>query len=255
MKISITQNDSKKYFIWAILFWIVIWHIASVLVNEEMLLASPISTLTRLIELIKEVCYWRSLLNSFIKISGGFLLALMFSSLISFISHKSKVFSILLEPIVVIAHTVPVVSFIILLLIWLSSQYLSLFISFLMVFPIIYKNLCSGINSISKDMIDLSKVYNISIYNKIRYIYLSHLIPYIEAGCNTSLGLCWKAGIAAELIANPQVSIGENLYNAKIYFNTADLFAWTITIVLISIAFRKFFMCILNNIFIFLLNN
>ena len=41
---------------------------------------------------------------------------------------------------------------------------------------------------------------------------------------------------AAEVIALSSGSIGEKLYNAKIYFQTADLFAWTAAIVLISAA-------------------
>ena len=59
---------------------------------------------------------------------------------------------------------------------------------------------------------------------------------------STALGLCWKAGTAAEVIALSGGSIGEKLYHAKIYFETADLFAWTAAIVLISALFERLFL-------------
>ena len=65
---------------------------------------------------------------------------------------------------------------------------------------------------------------------------------------HAALGLCWKAGTAAEVIALSSGSIGEKLYNAKIYFQTADLFAWTAAIVLISAAFEKLFLLLVDKI-------
>ena len=54
--------------------------------------------------------------------------------------------------------------------------------------------------------------------------------------------MCWKAGVAAEVIGVPKGSIGEKLYNAKIYLETPDLFAWTIVIIVISFVFEKCFL-------------
>lgn len=63
-----------------------------------------------------------------------------------------------------------------------------------------------------------------------------------------SLGLCWKAGIAAEVIGIPDGSIGERLYEAKVYLQTADLFAWTLVIVALSIGFEKCFLWAVDRI-------
>ena len=64
-----------------------------------------------------------------------------------------------------------------------------------------------------------------------------------------ALGLTWKAGIAAEIIGIPDGSMGEMLYNAKLYLATADLFSWTVTIVCVSIIFDKLFMKLINTMF------
>ena len=71
-------------------------------------------------------------------------------------------------------------------------------------------------------------------------VFISFLmvLPYFLSACRLSLGMCWKAGVAAEVIGVPSGSIGEKLYNAKIYLNIPDLFAWTIVIIVISFVFE-----------------
>ena len=58
--------------------------------------------------------------------------------------------------------------------------------------------------------------------------------------------MSWKSGAAAEVIGLPEHSIGEHLYMAKIYLETADLFAWTLVIVLVSLAFERAFLALLR---------
>ncbi|MGL5245152.1 MAG: ABC transporter permease, partial [Sarcina sp.] len=159
---------------------------------------------------------------------------------------NKKNFKILIEPLILTIQAIPVASFIILCLIWVSSKNLSILISFLMVLPVVYRNILDGIKSIPRELNDMAKVFKVSKLKNIRYIYLSQVAPYLRAACSVSLGLCWKAGIAAEVIGMPANSIGEKLYEAKIYLNTPDLFAWTIVIIIISICFQKGFLAIID---------
>ena len=81
-------------------------------------------------------------------------------------------------------------------------------------------------------------------------VFISFLmvLPYFLSACRLSLGMCWKAGVAAEVIGVPSGSIGEKLYNAKIYLNTPDPFAWTIVIIVISFVFEKCFLGIVSRV-------
>ena len=92
----------------------------------------------------------------------------------------------------------------------------------------------------------MAKVFHMSLSKRILYIYLPSVIPFFVSACSVSLGLCWKSGIAAEVIGIPDGSIGELLYNAKIYLQTAELLAWTVIIVVISVLFEKLFMALLK---------
>ena len=141
---------------------------------------------------------------------------------------------------------VPVASFIILALVWLDSRSLSFFIAFLMVFPPVYLNVLEGICQTDRKMIEMAKVFRVPLWRQIRGLYLPQVLPYFRTAVSLALGLCWKAGIAAEVIGLPGGSLGEHLYNAKVYFMTPDLFAWTAVIVTVSVVFEKLFLRIVD---------
>ena len=211
---SITNDRAKtdngtKYTgirILAVLFWIAIWQFASMYLKQEILLASPVSVVRKLFELIFSGNFWQSVGFSFVRIVTGFLLAVLLGIFLAVLAYWSKTVEILIAPVIAVVKSTPVASFIILCLIWIPSRNLSVFISFLMV------------------------------------------LPYFLSACRLSLGMCWKAGVAAEVIGVPSGSIGEKLYNAKIYLNTPDLFAWTIVIIVISFVFEKCFLGIVSRI-------
>jgi NitT/TauT family transport system permease protein len=142
----------------------------------------------------------------------------------------------------------PVASFIILALLWINSSNLSVLISFLMVIPIIYSNVKLGLKSADEKLLQMAKVYQISRRKKIIAIYIPAVTPYFIAAVSVGLGFCWKAGIAAEVIGNPVGSIGNRLYEAKLYLMTEELFAWTTVIIIISILFENVVMSLLRRL-------
>ena len=158
------------------------------------------------------------------------------------LAYWSKTVEILIAPVIAVVKSTPVASFIILCLIWIPSRNLSVFISFLMVFPVVYTNILEGIRQTDKQLLEMADSFGAGVGKKLQFIYLSQVMPYAVTACKLGLGLCWKAGIAAEVIGIPAGSIGEKLYKAKVYLETPDLFAWTIVIIAVSVGFEKIFM-------------
>lgn len=225
--------------IWAVAFWMLIWQMVSVAVGSDILLVSPVKVLVRLLQLAAESAFWKTILFSLVRIAGGFFLAVLSGCLLAAFSAYFKRVSEFLQPMILTIKTIPVASFIILALMWFSSKNLSVFISFLMVFPVIYTNVLNGIRETDRDLLEMAEVFEIPILRRIRYIYVPQVLPYFQAGCTVALGLCWKSGIAAEVIGMPQGSIGERMQQAKVYLDTPDLFAWTLVIVVVSLIFEK----------------
>lgn len=248
--ISTTANKKKNRTIrlWAVAVWLLVWQAVSTSIGQEILLVSPVVVLRRLTQLIQETSFWQSIGFSLVRILGGFLLAMAAGSVLAGLSARFRRIRELLAPAVLTVKAVPVASFIILVLIWVPSRNLSVVISFLMVFPIIYTNVLDGILSTDPKLLEMASVFEVPRMVQIRYIYVSQILPFFRTGCSIGLGLCWKAGVAAEVIGIPDGSIGENLYNAKVYLNTPDLFAWTVVIVLISLIFEKLFLAAVDKI-------
>ena len=228
------------------MFWLLVWQGVSQVLGQEILLVSPVSVLRRLLELAVTADFWSSIAFSIIRIMGGFLLAAFLGILLGALAAGVPPVRQLLEPAVLTIKSIPVASFVILVLIWVPSENLSVVISFLMVFPVIYTNVLNGIESTDRKLLEMAEVFRISLPRRIRYIYASQILPFFRAGCSVALGLCWKAGVAAEVIGIPDGSIGERLYMAKDYLNTPDLFAWTIVIVLISLVFERLFLALVD---------
>ena len=227
-------------------FWLIVWEIASISIGQEILLVSPVDVLIKIKELAFEGEFWNAIGFTIVRIIGGFLLAVVLGVVLAVVSVRYKYIRELLEPFIRTVKAIPVASFIILVLIWISSANLSIVISFLMVFPIIYTNIYEGIVQTDPKMIQMANVFKMDLKQQVRYIYCSQVLPYLQSACSISLGMCWKAGIAAEVIGMPNNSIGENLYNAKVFFDTPALFAWTVVIICISIIFEKLFMKLIS---------
>lgn len=228
------------------IFALSVWQIAAMIVDTEFLFPTPIDVILRLFTVWREDGFFIAISNSFLKIVSGFLLGLILGTALAIIAARFSVVEDLLWPFMITIKSVPVASFIVLALMWLTSRELSTFISFLMVLPIIYTNLLGGIKNSDREMDKMATVFRMPLGRRILYIWIPRIKPFMLSACSIALGLSWKAGIAAELIGIPDDSLGEMLYYAKIYFNSLDLFAWTIIIVLLSIGFEKLFISLLK---------
>lgn len=152
----------------------------------------------------------------------------------------------LLRPYILAIQTVPVASFIVIALLWLSSRRISAFIAFLMVLPVLYANALQGIRGADRQLLEMARVFRLSGLRRVRCIILPSLAPYLKSACHVALGLCWKAGVAAEVMAVANRSVGGMLYDAKVYLEISDLFAWTVLLVAVSILFEKAFLWLLD---------
>lgn len=236
------KNKDRLGKVLAVVFALGLWQLAATVIDLPILLVSPTEVLVRLTTIWQTENFLNSIWFSFYHIAGGFLLALLLGVLLAALSARCPWVETLLWPFMVSIKTVPVASFVVICLIWLSAQNLSVFISFLIVLPVVYGNVLEGIKSEDKAMLEVGKVFGMPFLKSVLYIHLPQLKPFIMSACSTALGMAWKSGVAAEIIGTPDGSIGKQLYYAKIYLDTDDLLCWTLIIVIISVLFEKLFM-------------
>jgi len=242
MKGSSSRTNRKKKLLTAIgafLFWIAVWQLAFVVVDRDFLLASPAQTLFRVLRFLGEVAFWRSISATGLRVLGGFLSAMALGTVLAFISAGNSTVKTLFAPLLGTIRATPVVSFILLALWWMSSNTLPMFIAFLMVLPLAYSNLVSGLENLDKQLLEMARLFRFSRMRVLRLIYIPSLMPYVTAACATGLGFAWKSAIAAEVISHPALSVGRQIHRSRIYFEVEDLFAWTVAVIIISVALEK----------------
>ena len=231
-----------------ILFWLIVWQAAAGLINQRLLLVSPIDTVKALARLVPTRAFWHRIGFSAGRILTGFSLALLAGCLFAILAHTNQLLHELLAPVMQLVKATPVASFIILALLWIRSKNLSILISFLMVLPVVYSAILEGLSNLERHLGEMAQVFSIPRVRQTRYIWLPQIWPYLMQSCRVGLGICWKSGVAAEVIGLPSGSLGDALYQAKIYLQTADLFAWTFVIVCASALFERCFLWLLRRI-------
>lgn len=232
----------------AALLALTFWEIAALLIHQRILLVTPVAVARRLCTIWRVEGFARAIWFSFYHIAGGFLLGLILGCLLAYLAAKHPVVETLLWPWMATIKSVPVASFVVICLIWLSARNLSVFISFLIVIPIIYQNVLEGLRAENREMQEVATVFQLPWRKRFRYIELPKLRPFFLSACRVTTGMAWKAGIAAEIIGVPNGSIGKMLYTAKIYLDTDDLLAWTVIIVVISVVAEKVFLAGLSRL-------
>lgn len=242
-------GDPKKKLFRRILvaaIWIAVWYAAYSIVRQEILIVSPDQVLFRLISLMGEGEFWTSTFSSLFRIVTGFLLATALGCIVAILAKISPFLYDLFNPVIRIIRATPVTSFIILALIWLKTDSVPVFASFLMVFPIVWENVYKGIQNTSPQLLDMAGVFRLKKSTVLKRIYIPSVMPYFIAACNISIGMAWKAGIAAEILGVPLHSIGTQLYQAKIYLETIDVFTWTVVVIILSVILEKVFIDLLK---------
>ncbi|MBO4484552.1 MAG: ATP-binding cassette domain-containing protein [Lachnospiraceae bacterium] len=226
----------------SVFLWIGLWTYLAYRLNKPVLLPYPKAVAQTFLKMVKDREFLRIVGGSFTHVTAGFLLALLLGIVFGALAGLFETVEILLIPGVKLVKTVPVVSFIILLLFFVKPAGIGFVISLLMVFPVVYENMRKGIAGADGKLLEAARVFRIPFLNRLAYLIIPAAVPYTLAASSAGLSLCWKAGIAAELIAQSPNSIGHELYYAKLYVDAESVFAWTAIIILVSVLFEKVFL-------------
>lgn len=231
-----------------VLFWLVLWEIADRVIDNRIILVGPTHILMALAEQVGQSDFWITCGASFLRIAVGFILSFIGGFGLALVCYRYKLIRDFLEPIMIMLKTVPMISFVIMLLIWVGNQALTIYLSFLIVLPIIYTNTLQGLQSVDVQLLEMAQVFHMAPWKRFMFIYRPAFMPFVLSASKLALGMSWKSGIMAEVIGTPKPSIGREMYAAKTYLQTSNLFAWTIVVVILSVLFEKVFMAVLKKL-------
>lgn len=216
-------------------FWLGVWQLISMAIAQELLVPAPFAVLRVLWQDVMTLDFWQSVGTSMLRIAVGFILAALSGVLLAVVTVRLKVLRSVLSPLLHCIKSAPVASFIILALVWIPTDNLPIFICFLMVLPIVWSNVERGILETDEKLLEMARVYRLGKRQIFLHVQVPSVMPYLMTALTTSLGFAWKSGIAAEVICQPRFSIGRQLHIGRMHLETAEVFAWTAVVILMSV--------------------
>ncbi len=236
----IKKNNSLTKIVKAILvliFWLAVWQTASLTVsgNLKLFLPSPFAVIKKWFEIGFKADYIQATFYTLIRIFAGFISGILTGFVLGLLTSQIKILNSLISPVLKIIRAVPVVSFIILAFLFIDVDFLPVFISFLMVVPLVWQTVHDGILSTDTMLDEMCCVYGLNKFKTLFAVKLPQCRQQIISACVNALGFAWKSGVAAEVLCTPDISLGHKIYSAKNSISFDEVYAVTLTVVLLSI--------------------
>lgn len=231
----------KKFIInlLCVLFWIGVWEGIYLLVDKNFLLASPVAVAINFFNLLTKKATYHVMLMSVVRVLIGFAAAIIVGVLFAFVSFKFSKIKPLIETLFKIIKLSPIVSFIILALVYIPNWIIVPFIAFLSVTPVFYYSTYQSLKNVDKKMIQMARMYDFTPWQKLKYIYINSGRKAFIGAIETGIGFAFKSGITAEVLVLPKASLGMMLYTSKIYLDGLNLTSYTILLIILAVIVEK----------------
>ena len=217
-----------------VLFWLGLWWAASAIINLPLILPSPIGVLIKLGQMSATQIFWRVMLISAIRVLIGIVVSYVLAFFLALLCHRFKFLYDFFMPAISVIKTTPVTSFILIAFVLMHRDLIPGLIAALIVFPVVFSNTIEGLRAARPELLETAKAYNLTFLDRAKCIWVPTLRPFMISAAGASVGLAIKAGIAAEVLICPEVSVGKYIFNAKQNMEYIELFAWTVAIVIFS---------------------
>lgn len=230
------------------LFWLAVWQIAAWHINSPLFLPTPAAVILRLGTLVRTLPFWQTAAMTLYRVVMGMLWGTVLGVVLACLACLNRWLDAILSPAVRVIRATPVASFILLVFLWTDRGQVPVIISALMVLPVVWGNVVRGIRECDPKLLEFAKAYRFSRPKTARLILLPTVRPYFLSAVTTSMGLAWKSGVAAEALVWPKLAIGTQIYNTKLYLETADLFAWTVVVILLSLTLETLISALISRL-------
>ena len=213
------------------------WELIALIVNDSFFMPDVIETFKSLVNILSSGSFFKVISTAFYRVFSGLLIGIISGVVLATLCFKFDILNTILSPIVSIMKATPVACIIVLLWIRLNYTEIAIFVVMLMVLPIVWQNVFDGYKAIDTSLVEVAEIFELSYIKKLKVLIIPSILSYLLPAIITSVGLAWKAEIAAEIMTNS--NIGKLIYNFKtVSYDTASIFAWTVIIVVLSIIFE-----------------
>jgi len=209
------------------------------MVNQSIILPSFLDVLNRLVYILSDTSFYNHLFITLFRVVLGTLSAFILSFIFAIVSYDFKWVEQVLKPLVLVSKTIPNITYILLVLIWFSREMSVFFVTLLILFPVLYTQISTGLFGINPEHLELLKLYPETYFHRLTKVIIPLVrIPLFE-GLKGALSLGFKVGVMAEILGQVQPGLGYLMHIARMNFETVDLFAYTAIMILVVVFIEK----------------
>ena len=216
------------------------WWIISLAVGSEFLFPSPSAVLEEMSGFLFSNDLIGSVFNTLYRVVVSFAAAFFIAFLFAMLAYKSIIAKKLLAPFVLLTRSTPTMSLIFICLIWFSSKFSPMAVSFAVLFPLLYSAFYGALLSVDKKIIEMAKAYKFSRMSVLKNVYVPYVAKTAYPQVVGALSFNVKLIVAGEAWAQTAESLGRVMYKANINLETARLFAATVAALVLSFVLELF---------------
>lgn len=225
----ISIKNKLLVFFTIIIIWAFLAHF-----NDPIILPSPKIVFLSLISILKTKESYQMITSSFVRVLLGLIMTFLIGIPLGIGFSLNKALKELIMPLIKFLQGTPVISWILLALIWLKIEYIPIFILLLNSLPILTINIYEGILSIDKKLLEMSRFYKVNNSRIIKKLYIPSIVSHIVASSGIILSSSFKIVVMAEIITKISSGIGSSINYAWINIETEKILAWTFILVSLS---------------------
>ena len=225
----------------SILVFFIVWTVLAFFTHSELILPSPVEVLTKIISLWGEKTFWLALYATFLRCILSYVFSFLLAVFFGITFNLFPLFKTFMSFSFAIIKVTPVVSFILIAVFWFKTNTVPYFIATLMILPILTAGFTSAIGSVDSNLLEMAKVYALSKKQIIVSIYFPWILPLLKTPMLTAFSQTWKVVLAAEILCLPSKGIGSTLYEAKMHLETAEVFALTVSVIVLCFILENLF--------------
>lgn len=218
---------SVAKFIAAIAAVLLLWWLAAVITDSELILPEPLEVLKITWRLLGEGATYIALSRTVLRALAAFCISFVIAAALCVgvgLWHCARPF---VDGFVAFLRSVPTMSVILLAMVAFRSSVVPVFVAVLVALPIIYSAFTRETEA-DDSLVDVCEVFAVKRAKKLRYVLLPQMSRVVLPQIRDVLPFCIKIVISGEVMALPRLGLGRQLYVAKVNIETSEVMALTL---------------------------
>ncbi len=215
------------------ILFLLIWYLISFFYNP-VIVPSPLETALALADLLTDSNLIDHVKSTITRGLSGFALSVIVGTSLGLAIGLNSVLQKIFQPFLVTIQVTPIISWLVLAMIWFGFERVPVFIVFITTLPLVIINVVQGLANVNPKLTEMAVAFGVAKRSLIINVYLPQVIPYLFAAISAALGTTWKAVAMAEFLSS-QKGIGAGMAVSRINLETAEVFAYTLLLITLGL--------------------